>query len=246
MSERSQIAIVWWALIFTTIYGLALGFGLHMIPPPPASQTAEEIAAFYTENQASIRIGATIASYVSMFMVPLWAVIAAQIWRQEKARGGPPIWTIMAGVAGPMMGLFLALPPIAWGVAAYTPTRAPEITATIHELGMMTLVTTDQIYVFNYAAVVVIALLPQAAKYSPFPRWYGYFSAFWTLAFEVGALAFNFRTGPFSWNGAIVFWMPLTGFGLWILVTAIVLLKALKQQIAAKESAPVKEPALTA
>ena len=68
--------------------------------------------------------------------------------------------------------------------------------------------------------------------------WYGYFSAFWTLAFEVGALAFNFHSGPFSWNGLIVFWMPLTGFGLWILVTSILLLKALKQQLDDKESQP--------
>jgi hypothetical protein len=236
LSERSQIAIVWWALIFTTIYGLALGFLLHMIGPPSATLTVDQVAAFYRDNQGSIRIGATITSYTSMFMIPLWCVIAAQIWRQEK--GSTPIWTIMAGVAGPMMGLFLALPPICWGVAAFNPGRSPEVTAGIHELGLLTLTTTDQIYVFNYVAVVVIALSPQAAKYSPFPRWYGYFSAFWTIAFEVGALAFNFHSGPFSLNGLIVFWMPLTGFGLWILVTSILLLKALKQQLNDKESQP--------
>jgi hypothetical protein len=240
MSERSQIAIVWWALIFTTIYGLALGFLLHMIGPPAATLNADQVARFYAENHTSIRIGATVASWTSMFMTPLWCVIAAQIYRQERAAKGTPIWTIMAGVAGPMMGLFLALPPLFWGVAAFTPERMPQITATMHELGMLTLVTTDQVYVFNWAAVVVISLLPQAARFSPFPRWYGYFSAFCGVAFEVGAFAFDFRTGPFSWNGLIVFWMPLTLFGLWIVITAVLLLTALRAQLAA---AAAPEPA---
>ncbi|HTK64179.1 MAG TPA: hypothetical protein VL595_17450 [Pseudonocardia sp.] len=237
LSERSQIAIVWWALIFTTIYGLALGLLLHMIGPPSPTLTPDQVKDFYVTNQTSIRWGATIASWTGMFMAPLWGVIAAQIWRQEKGR--TPIWTLMAGVNGPMMGLFLALPPICWGVAAFNPNRPAEVTAVIHELGLLTLTTTDQIYVFNYIAVVVIALAPQVSKYSPFPRWYGYFSLFWCIAFEVGAFAFNFHSGPFSWNGLIVFWMPLNGFGLWIIVTSVLLLKALKQQLNDKETAEV-------
>lgn len=237
LSERSQIAIVWWALIFSTIYGLALGLLLHMIGPPSATLTADQVKDFYVTNQVSIRWGATITSWTSMFMAPLWGVIAAQIYRQEK--GSTPIWTLMAGVNGPMMGLFLALPPLFWGVAAFDPGRPADITAVFHQLGLLTLTTTDQIYIFNYVAVAVIALAPQVSKYSPFPRWYGYFTAFWALAFEVGAFAFNFRNGPFSWNGVIVFWMPLTGFGFWILVTATLLLKALKLQLNDKETADV-------
>lgn len=241
MSERSQIAIVWWSLLLATIYGLALGFLLHMIGPPSATWSAQQVAQFYLENRISVRIGATIASWTSMFMLPLWAVIAAQIRRQET---GTPIWTIMAATGGSLMGLFLALPPLFFGVAAFTPTRAPEITATMHELGLLTLVTTDQVYIFNWVAVAVICLAPQCARYSPFPRWFGYFTAFTGIAFEVGAFAFNFRSGPFSWNGLVVFWMPLTLFGLWILVTSALLLKSLKAQ-RLDAAAPIPEPVLT-
>ncbi len=46
------------------------------------------------------------------------------------------------------MSIPLVLPPIYWGVAAFTPTRAPEITAIMHELAMLTFVTTDQYYIF--------------------------------------------------------------------------------------------------
>lgn len=242
MSERSQIAIVWWALIFTAIYGLSLGFLLHMIGPPSAMLTPDQVKDFYVQNETSMQWGATIASWTGMFMAPLWGVIAAQIWRQERAAGRVPIWTLLAGVNGPMMGLFLTFPPIFWGVAAFNPQRPAEVTTIMHELALLTLTTTDQVYIFNFVALAVIALLPQTAKYSPFPRWYGYFTAFWALAFEVGAFAFNFKEGPFSWNGIIVFWMPLNGFGIWIIVTAVLLLKALKQQLRESESADTKIP----
>jgi hypothetical protein len=173
-------------------------------------------------------------------MLPLWAVIGIQIARQEKGR---PIWAVMAVAGGAMMSIFLVLPPLFWGVAAFTPGRSPDTTAMMHELGVLTLTTTDQYYIFNWVAVVVICLRPQIAPHSPFPRWFGYFSAWIGMMFEAGAMAFNFRTGPFSWNGLLVFWSPLSLFGLWIGVMAYLLLKSLKLQrqdaVAAEENAAV-------
>jgi len=240
MWERSQAFLVWWSLVLAVAYGLTLGLLLHMVGPPSATLTADQVAVFYREHQTSIRAGAMLASWTGMFIAPLWCVLAAQIWRQEQGR--TPVWTITAGSLGPMMGLFLAAPPICWGVAAFTPTRAPEITATFHELGVLTFVTTDQIFVFNFAAVVAIALLPQAADYSPFPRWYGYFSLFWALVFEVGAVGFVTKVGPFSWNGLFVFWLPVIGASIWIPATAVLLLRALKRQRLAATGTPA--PAL--
>ena len=48
--------------------------------------------------------------------------------------------------------------------------------------------------------------------------------------FEAGAIAFMPRTGPFAWNGLLVFWSPLSLFGAWISVTAYLLLKAIRRQ----------------
>jgi hypothetical protein len=240
MSERAQIGIVWWALALTATYGLVLGFLLHMIPPPDATMSAVEIARWYADHAFSIKVGATIASWTSAFMLPLWAVIGIQIARQEKGR---PIWAVMAVAGGAMMSIFLVLPPLFWGVAAFTPGRSADTTAMMHELGVLTLTTTDQYYIFNWVAVVVICLRPQIAPHSPFPRWFGYFSAWIGMMFEAGAMAFNFRTGPFSWNGLLVFWSPLSLFGLWIGVMAYLLLKSLKLQrqdaVAAEENAAV-------
>jgi hypothetical protein len=227
MSERSQTFLVWWAVVFTVIYAIALRFLLHMMPPPTATLSADQIARFYAEHHDSIRIGAVIASWTSAFMLPLSVVIAIQISRQEQGR---PVWSVLTVAAGAMMSLFLVLPPLFWGVAAFTPGRSHDVTALMHELGMLTLTTTDQFYVFMWVAIVVICLIPTSVTHSPFPRWFGYFTAWTGFMFEAGAFAFLPRTGPFAWNGLLVYWSPLTLFGAWIAVASTLLLRALKRQ----------------
>lgn len=241
MSERSQRALVWWAIVFTVIYGVTLVLLLDMVPPPSPKLSAVEIAHWYAVRHTRIRIGAVIASWTSAFMVPLAIVVAAQMARQE---GGRKIWSTMTLIGGTLMSIFLVLPPLFWGVAAFTPTRMPEVTALMHELAMLTLVTTDQYYVFMWVAVVVICLLPTRITHSPFPRWFGYLTGWTALMFEAGAFAFLPRTGPLAWNGLVVFWFPLTLFGGWIAVMSYLLLKAIRgQQEEDPQVVPEESPA---
>jgi hypothetical protein len=225
MSERSQKVLVWCTLIGATIYGLALGYLLHMLPPPSATWPAHRIAEFYTRYNTEIKLGAVVASWTGGFLVPLTVVIAVQV-----SRLGRPVWATMTLIGGVMSTIFLVLPPLFFGVAAFTPGRAAEITATMHELGLLSLITTDQYYIFMWVAVVVICFVPTTARHSPFPRWFGFFSAWATLMFEAGAIAFLTRTGPFAWNGLLSFWIPLPLFGVWMLVMAYLLLQALTKQ----------------
>ncbi|MDO3402771.1 hypothetical protein QWI29_22245 [Mycolicibacterium neoaurum] len=204
-----------------------------MLPPPPPTWPADRVAQFYVENGTGIKIGATILSWSSAFMVPLAIVVAIQMSRHER---GKPVWSILSGAGGVMMSIFLVLPPLFWGVAAFTPTRAPEITATMHELALLTLVTTDQYFVFMWVAVTVVCLIPNKVVHSPFPRWFGYLTAWIAIMFEAGAIAFLTRTGPFAWDGLLVFWSPLSLFGVWIIVMAVLLFKALNGQAAAAPS----------
>jgi hypothetical protein len=198
------------------------------------------VARWYADRHDQIRIGAVIAGWCGAFMLPLAVVVAMQISRQERGR---PVWSTLAVAGGAMMSLFLVLPPLFWGVAAFTPARAPEVTALMHELGMLTLVTTDQYYIFMWVAIAVICFMPTTVEHSPFPRWFGYLTIWIALMFEAGAIAFLPRTGPFAWNGLFVFWSPLSLFGVWIAVMATLLLKALKLQ---RESAEAQAAAALA
>ncbi|GLR68162.1 hypothetical protein GCM10010909_28430 [Acidocella aquatica] len=227
LSTRSQTIIIWWGLAFILIYGLSLGFLLKMVPLPSAHLSAAAVAAFYTANAFQVRLGAVICSYSSAFMVPLSVVIYVQMARLEK---GVPIWSILQLAGGCMMSIFLVLPPLFWGVAAFTPSRPPEITLIMHELANLTLTTTDQYYIFQMVAIAVVSLTQKSDPHSAFPRWMGYFTIWAAIMFEAGAIAFLFKSGPFAWNGLFVFWSPFSIFGAWFFALGFTVLRALKHQ----------------
>ncbi|AMK19837.1 MULTISPECIES: hypothetical protein [Sphingobium] len=227
VSINAQRALIWWALLMMVTFMLCFVFLIKMVPLPPASLNAEQVAAIYRENSVSIRIGGVICSWVAAFMVPLALVIAVQMRRIEQ---GWPIWSVLQLCGGCLMSMFLVFPPLIWGVAAFSPDRPAEITLAIHELANLTLVTTDQYYIFQFVAIAVVSLMGRQDALSPFPRWFGYLTIWTAIMFELGAFGFIPRTGPFAWNGLFVFWIPLSIFGLWIIVTSVLILGALKRQ----------------
>jgi hypothetical protein len=234
MSARAQTIMIWWGLIMMFIYGFTMWLGFDMVPPPTPKLSAEEVAAFYATDNLAKRLGAMIGSWTGAFMVPIYTVAAIQIGRFEDKLQA---WSKLCLISGGLMAIFLMLPPLFWGIAAYSPGRPAEVTMLMHEIAMMTLVTTDQVYIF---AMVAIGYVSLAAKHhdalSPFPRWMGYFTLFAAIAFEVGALAFIPKSGPFSWNGAVVFWMPFCVFGVWVVAICFTMLGAIKRQAAADAS----------
>lgn len=227
MSTRAQRILMWWGLTFTLAYGLVWWQLFHMMPPPTAKWSADEIARFYLQHGSSIKIGATVCSWTGGFMVPITVVVAVQIARHETGR---PVWAALAFAGGTLMSVPLVLPPIFWGVAAFTPTRAPEITAIMHELAMLTFVTTDQYYIFMWVAIAAVALIPNTVVHTPFPRWFGYYTAWTALMFEAGAIAFLTRSGPFAWNGLLAFWSPVVTFFAWVVVMAVLIFRAIGLQ----------------
>ncbi len=226
-SIKVQRLLVWWAVGFAAIFGFAMCFLFRMVPPPSAAMSSEETQTWYLAHDTEILIGATIAAWTSAFLVPLFVVIGAQIRRHET---GYPAWSVVTVISGALSSIPLVLPPIAWAAAAYSPERHPDATTVMHQFGMMWLTTTDQFFIYAWVAIIAISLHPRPAKYSPFPRWYGYLNIWVAAIFEIAPLCFNVKTGPFSWNGLFIFWSPFSVFTVWFAVTVYLLLGALKQQ----------------
>jgi hypothetical protein len=120
------------------------------VPTKNPAWSAEQVADWYLLNQGKIKWGAVIGGWAGAFMMPILAVVAYQMARVE---GGWKIWSVLSLVSGALMSLFLMLPPMFWGVAAYTaPRKDPEVTTLMHELATLTLTTTDQYYIFLWVA----------------------------------------------------------------------------------------------
>ncbi|RAR57918.1 hypothetical protein C7401_114137 [Paraburkholderia unamae] len=226
-SPRAQRLLIWWGVAFAVIFALAWGFLIRLLPLPAATWPPEQVAAFYQANTIPIRIGATICSWTGAFMVPIAMVVCVQM---SKLETGWPIWSVLQLVGGALMSMFLVFPPILWGAAAFHPDRAAYATALIHDLANLTLVTTDQYFIFQMVPIGWLALKAGTARNGAFPRWFGFLTIWIAIIFEAGAFAFIPRTGPFAWNGLFVFWFPLVGFGIWISVMCTLCLKAITRQ----------------
>lgn len=227
ISARAQRFMLWWGYAMMVAFGLSYAFLIRLLPLNPATDTAAQVAAFYQANSIPIRIGAVICSWCSAFAIPTYVVLVAQCARLEK---GVPIWSILQFGGGMMMTIFLVLPPVIWGVAAFSPGRPEEITLVLHELANLILVTTDQYFIFNMVPIAWLALSRRGHPLNPFPRWYGYYVIWTALMFEIGAFGFLPRTGPFAWNGLLVYWIPFCIFGLWMTLNLVILLSAIGRE----------------
>jgi hypothetical protein len=47
MTESTQRVLIWWAIAFTMVFALAWGLLIKLLPLPPATETADQVAAFY-------------------------------------------------------------------------------------------------------------------------------------------------------------------------------------------------------
>ncbi|RYE60718.1 MAG: hypothetical protein EOP20_01720, partial [Hyphomicrobiales bacterium] len=222
MSERSQIVLIWWSLIFMNVFGMAWMFLIGTLPLPPATMTAPEIAQFYLDHSLRIRLGAAVCSWTSAFTVPICVVASVQMARLEK---GPPVWAVLQLIGGVFTSLFVVLPPLLWGIAAFSPDRPPEITRLVHESANLIFATATQYVVFQMVAITVISLRQTAMRHSPFPRWFGFFTIWTILITEVAVTGYLTRTGPFAWNGLFVFWIPLAIGSVWLIAMAVMMLR---------------------
>ncbi|KRA31071.1 MULTISPECIES: hypothetical protein [unclassified Nocardioides] len=221
------MVLLWWGIAFTALYAVSLGLLIDVVPPPPPTWSPARVAEFYQQHSDRVLFGAVIASFSGAFMLPISVVAAVQSARQEPGR---PVWSIFMFAGGTFTSVFLVLPPVFFGVAAYRPDRSAEITATLHDIALLSLFTTVQYFIFFGVTVAISCLRKHEVKGSPFPRTYGYFTIWCTLMFEVGGVAFLFKTGPFAWNGLFIFWIPFFFFFIWLATLCVLLHRAIAAQ----------------
>jgi hypothetical protein len=133
-------------------------------------------------------------------------------------------------IGGVMTSIFVVFPPILWGIAAFSPERPAEITLLIHQCAAIIFVTTTQYFIFQIVAIAVVAFTQKVDPHSPFPRWFGYLSIWIAFLTEIAVAGYLTKTGPFAWNGLFVFWLPLGAASLWLVMLAVMMLRALGRQ----------------
>ncbi|MFE2996931.1 hypothetical protein ACFXG4_18185 [Nocardia sp. NPDC059246] len=194
-----------------------------MFPPMLPSQTTAEVVAHYRDHANGVRAGAAMVMLSSMFYASFTAVISGQI---QRIPGVHPtvVFTQLAG--GAFACVTFLLPGLLFVVTAFRPERSPELTVLMNDLSWIFLV-------MPFPPVMVQGLAFAYAIFSDnrsrplFPRWLGYVNIWVLIMFFPAVLLPFFRSGPFSWGGIFVFWVPATVFGIQFFVNVVMVLKAI-------------------
>ncbi len=226
MNSTAQKLCVWGGLAMLATFILGFVVIAGMVPPPPPGDSAQRIAAFYAGKSPRIHIGLVVSLFGSALAYPWTAAISVQLKRIE-GHWSPFTYTQLA--SGMTLGVFFAVPLFAMGAASYRPTASPDITRALNDFGWLMIVGIVSPAVVQCLSIG-IAILRDRRETPVFPRWVGYFNIWVAVFFCGGGLDICFMSGPFAWNGAFAFYIPLTIFGIWFAVMTKALLDAINRQ----------------
>ncbi len=204
-----------------------LGFVLAgFIPPPSPSLTPVEVATHYAQHANGVRFGMVLTLISGMFVMPMVGVISAQIRRIQGMSPAVVYAQISAGAVGTV---FFILGAVAFLTTAYRPERAVELTYVMNDFAwIMTVITVPPAFMQNL--IIGIAVLGDSGTPQVFPRWVAFLNFWVAIGYVPTCLLPFFKSGPFAWNGLLVFWLAGAAFCAWFIAMTVVLLKAIGQE----------------
>jgi MFS family permease len=217
----------WGGIAMLLLLGLFFMVIGGLIPPLSPTASAQEITQFFIDNKLRVRLGIALTSVGACVALPFFAVISLRLRRVEGKWGMLSVTWIFANVAF-VPGFWFML--MLLGAAAYRPEhRPPEITLAISDVFWLMFVGIVGAGIAQGILVAIAAFIDRSEA-PTFPRWYGYFNVWYVLLAAPGGAVVIFNDGPLAWNGVFAFWIPLAVFAAWMIVTSVVVLRAITAQ----------------
>lgn len=211
-SVRTQRACILLAPVMIVMLGVGFTVFAGWIPPPSPGQTAQETADMYREHNTGIKIGLVMTSLGAVMLAPLMVVISVVMQRIEGRRS--PLALIQLVMLACLMIEFI-FPVVFMQAAAFRPNSSPEVIQGLHDVGWLTFVGITSTAVLQWA-VIGICILQDRREDPLMPRWTGYITLWLAFTLSSGSMIVFFKSGPFAWNGAIAFFLPISAFALWL------------------------------
>lgn len=228
-SIPAQKLMYWAGLLGAAVYGFSYIFLLDFLPPPSPTLDAAQVVDLYAHSNIKFRLGVFLMIVSGAFYLPMSLVIGIQMARIEK---GFPVWAILQALASTVGAWIFAFPPVLWGVAAFTVSRAPEITRALHELAWLCFVTPSSFFSIQLIPLTIVSFTAiKGVAHSALPRWFGWFSIWaWFMMDIPPTLAQIFIRGPFAWDGLLAFWVTIILYLIWLITLSFLMLRSLSRQ----------------
>jgi len=210
------------ALVWVSAFLLFPGF----TPPMSPTMSAEQVAAFYRDNQSGVRCSMILFNWFGIGLIPILMLLVMQIRRM--AHRTPVFSYCMLGCAAGGPTLFL-IANICWLLAAFRPERAPELTQMFNDFAWITF-TTQVPFLIGQSVILALAIYFDDQPHPVFKRWVAHFNLVVAAALTPAAFVGLALTGPLAWDGALSFWLKNAAIAVWIVVTGVVLGQAVYRE----------------
>jgi type IV secretory pathway TrbD component len=208
-------------------FGL-LGFAVMagFWPPPGEDLGARAISAYFAEHHLAITIGMIMMAAAGPFYFPWSAAISKIISRIEGPMG---VLSTIELLGGLLTAIVTFVPATIWITASFRGAeRSPELVHMLYDFGWMFFditffCSTLQCFALGVAILVDRRMVPLL------PRWTAYVAFLTGLSYVPLLLMPLVTTGPFSWSGAVSFWVVFVMFFVMIAVVTPYAYRALRR-----------------
>lgn len=217
-------------LLFAGFF-LITGFFAAPFPFFPASMGAIEVGEIVQQDYMRIRVGMVVLMFGAALYGPFTATICHFMIKLE---GGPGLLTFTTALSGAGNMALSFFPAAFMLTAVFRPDRDPALIQLMVDLAWLQFIAGITLFIGMQIALVAASFANKNPNL-PFPRWFGYLNLWCLVGTVPNQLVFFFHEGPFAWSGLFGFWLPGTFFGVWLIVTSILLRNAIfheRQQIA--------------
>ena len=220
-SRIVQRACIWAGPVMGVLF--VLGFVVAgFFPPPSPNQSPAEVAAMIDADRTAIRIGIVICLASCTLLMPFFTAFTIQMLRIERSR---PILAYTQLALGALATVEFVIPYVFMLVSTYREGQDPGVTQALFDISWFFFLGVISTFVLQLA-IFGVAVLTDARAEPIFPRWLGYLNLWLSLMFTPASFLVFFKTGPLAWNGAFVWWVPVTAFLLWFFPNFVCLLRA--------------------
>jgi hypothetical protein len=216
--------IIFWtlpavAVIWIAAFLLFPGF----VPPMSPQASAQEVAAFYGRNLSRVRYSMILFNWFCVALIPVLMLVVERM--RGMAHRTPVMRYCVIGVAGAAPIAFLTS-TVFWLIAAFRPDRSPDLTLLCNDLAWITF-TCGVPFLIALCVFLAVAIAFDDQEEPVFPRWFARFNVVVAIVLVPAGFAGLTLSGPFAWNGLVSFWIRNIAIALWIVVTAVVLRRAM-------------------
>lgn len=226
LNTRAQRLCIWCGPVMVTVWIIAFAGLSRFVPPPSPSDNAQQIADRFADHTNTIRLGLVISLFACALLVPYCAAVAAQMRRIEGPRS---VLAETQMLSGTLLCVEFLIPFAIWQGALYrVREQDPRTIQMLNDVSWM-------VFLFVIASGCVmagslgVAILLDRGERPVFPRWTGYYNVWCALIWVPAAVIPFFKTGPFAWNGLFAWWIPLSVFFTWFVVTTWMMLRAVAE-----------------